>query len=127
MLQNEKLVAFVPVRDAGRARVFYHDMLGLRQVSEDRFAVVFDVGGTHLRATLVGEFQPQRFTVLGWEVPDAAAAARRLSAAGVRFERYPGMEQDELGLWSAPGGARVAWFRDPDGNVLSITQHPEAV
>lgn len=126
MLQNEKLVAFVPIRDADRTRAFYRDTLGLRLVSEDRFALVFAIDGTHLRATLVGEFQPQKFTVLGWQVADAAAAARRLSAAGVRFERYPGMEQDELGLWSAPGGARVAWFRDPDGNVLSITQHPDA-
>jgi len=127
MLQSEKLVAFVPIRDADRARAFYCATLGLRLVSEDRFALVFEIDGTPLRATLVGEFQPQRFTVLGWQVDDAAATARRLSAAGVRFERYPGMEQDELGLWSAPGGARVAWFRDPDGNVLSITQMPEAV
>jgi catechol 2,3-dioxygenase-like lactoylglutathione lyase family enzyme len=78
----------------------------------------------HLRATLVGEFEPQRFTVLGWEVADAAAMARKLADAGVKLERYPGMEQDELGVWRAPGGARVAWFRDPDGNVISITQMP---
>jgi catechol 2,3-dioxygenase-like lactoylglutathione lyase family enzyme len=124
MLRNEKLVAFVPIRDADRARAFYRDTLGLRLVSEDRFALAFDIDGTPLRATLAGEFQPQRFTVLGWEVTDAAAMARRLSAAGVHFERYPGIEQDELGLWSAPSGPRVAWFRDPDGNVLSITQMP---
>lgn len=126
MLQNEKVVAFVPIRDADRARVFYRDTLGLRLVSEDRFAVVFDANGTPLRATLAGDFQSQPFTVLGWEVANVAAAARRLSGAGVRFERFPGMEQDELGIWSAPGGARVTWFRDPDGNVLSITQMPEA-
>jgi catechol 2,3-dioxygenase-like lactoylglutathione lyase family enzyme len=126
MLQNEILVAFVPIRDADRARSFYRDTLGLRLLSEDRFALVFEIHGTPLRATLVSEFQPQRFTVLGWQVADVAAMGRRLSAAGVRFERYPGMEQDELGLWSAPSGARVAWFRDPDGNVLSITQMPDA-
>ena len=125
MAQSDKLVAFVPIHDADRARLFYRDTLGLQLVSEDRFALVFDINGTPLRATLVGEFQPQRFTVLGWQVADAAATARGLSAAGVHFERYAGMEQDELGLWSAPGGARVAWFRDPDGNVLSITQMPE--
>jgi catechol 2,3-dioxygenase-like lactoylglutathione lyase family enzyme len=125
MLENQKLVAFVPIRDADRARGFYRDTLGLRLQSEDRFALVFDAGGTPLRATLAGEFQAQRFTVLGWQVRDAAATARRLSAAGVYFERYPGMEQDELGLWSAPGGARVAWFRDPDGNILSLSEHPE--
>ncbi|HTV81294.1 MAG TPA: VOC family protein [Acidobacteriaceae bacterium] len=126
MLRSEQLVAFVPIREADRSRSFYRDTLGLRLLSEDRFALVFEINGVPLRATLVGEFQPQRFTVLGWQVSDAAAAARRLSAAGVHFERYSGMEQDELGLWSAPGGARVAWFRDPDGNVLSITQMPEA-
>ncbi len=126
MLRNEKLVAFVPVHDADRARTFYRDTLGLRLVSEDRFALVFDMNGTPLRATLVGEFQPQKFTVLGWQASDVAAAARRLSVAGVHFERFPGMEQDDLGVWSAPGGARVAWFRDPDGNLLSITQMPEA-
>ncbi len=125
MLDREKLVAFVPIRDAERARSFYGDTLGLRLLSEDRFALVFDANGVPVRATLVGDFQPQRFTVLGWEVADAAATARKLSAAGVRFERFPGMEQDELGLWSAPSGARVAWFCDPDGNVLSVTQMPE--
>lgn len=125
MLHGERLMAFVPIRDANRARSFYRDTLGLRLVDEDRFALVFEIEGVHLRATVVGEFQPQRFTVLGWQVADAAATARRLSAVGVHFERYAGMEQDELGLWSAPGGARVAWFRDPDGNVLSITQMPD--
>jgi catechol 2,3-dioxygenase-like lactoylglutathione lyase family enzyme len=126
MQRNERLVAFVPIREADRARSFYRETLGLRLVSEDRFALVFDADGVRLRATLVAQFQPQRFTVLGWQVADAAATARRLAAAGVHFERYPGMEQDELGLWSAPGGARVAWFRDPDGNVLSLTQMPDA-
>lgn len=124
MLGQEKPMAFVPIRNADRARGFYRDTLGLRLVSEDRFALVFEMPGVHLRATLVGEFEPQRFTVLGWEVADAAAMARKLADAGVKLERYPGMEQDELGVWRAPGGARVAWFRDPDGNVISITQMP---
>lgn len=124
MLQGEKLMAFVPVRDAERARAFYSDTLGLRLIGEDRFALEFDAGGVQVRATLVGDFQPQRFTVLGWQVADAEACARRLAAAGVKLERYPGMEQDELGLWRAPSGAHIAWFHDPDGNVLSITQMP---
>jgi catechol 2,3-dioxygenase-like lactoylglutathione lyase family enzyme len=124
MLRNETLMAFVPIRDADRARSFYRDTLGLRLVSEDRFALVFEIKGVHLRATLVSDFQPQRFTVLGWEVVDAADTARGLSTAGVKLERYPGLDQDELGLWQAPGGAKIAWFQDPDGNVLSITQLP---
>jgi catechol 2,3-dioxygenase-like lactoylglutathione lyase family enzyme len=124
MLSNQKLVAFVPVRNADTARAFYHGKLGLHLVMEDSFALVFEVAGVRLRATLIPDFQPQKFTVLGWEVPDADGFARQLAAAGIQFERYPGIEQDALGVWRAPGGAKVAWFRDPDGNVLSISQHP---
>lgn len=124
MLGNEKLMAFVPIRNADQARAFYRDTLGLQLLYEDAFALAFDVQGVMLRATLVGEFQPQRFTVLGWQVADAEAFARQLAAAGVALIRIPGMEQDELGVWRAPGGAKVAWFHDPDGNVLSISQMP---
>lgn len=124
MLQNQKLVAFVPVRNADTARAFYRDKLGLNLFFEDKFALVFDAGGVRLRVTLVGDFQPQKFTVLGWQVTDAEAFARQLAAAGIALERYPGLQQDELGIWTSPGGARVAWFRDPDGNILSISQHP---
>lgn len=124
MLGNQKLVAFVPVRNADSARTFYRDKLGLHLLYEDGFALAFEVAGVVLRATLIRDFQPQKFTVLGWQVPNADAFARQLSEAGIQLERYPGLQQDELGVWVAPGGAKIAWFRDPDGNILSISQHP---
>ncbi|MGI0133719.1 MAG: VOC family protein, partial [Candidatus Micrarchaeaceae archaeon] len=119
-----RLMAFIPVSNADKARSFYRDTLGLRLISEDPFALVFDVEGMMLRATLISDFTPQPFTVLGWQVPDAATAARTLSAAGISLVRFPGMNHDEDGLWHAPGGAIVGWFKDPDGNVLSISQLP---
>ncbi|MGC2299749.1 MAG: VOC family protein [Acidobacteriaceae bacterium] len=124
MLGNQKIVSFVPIRDAARARAFYRDILGLRLLAEDNFALLFEVEGVHLRATLVGKFQPQPFTVLGWSVADAAETARKLNSAGISCERFPPLDQDELGLWRAPGGAHIAWFKDPDGNILSISQLP---
>ncbi len=122
-LANQDIEAFVGVSDAGRAKAFYHDTLGLPLVSEELpFALVFDANGVMLRVTLVKDLNPSHFTVLGWRVPDIAVAVKALSEAGVRFERYQGMPQDELGIWSSPGGAKVAWFKDPDGNTLSLTQ-----
>ena len=122
-LGGHPIVAFVATTDAERARTFYRDTLGLKLASDELpFALVFDAGGIMLRVTLVREIKPAPYTVLGWHVPDAAAAARRLAAAGVRLQRYEGLNQDELGIWHAPSGAQVAWFRDPDGNTLSITQ-----
>jgi catechol 2,3-dioxygenase-like lactoylglutathione lyase family enzyme len=123
VLRQAKLVAFTAVSDAARARAFYRDVLGLKLISEDGFAIVFDAHGTTLRVSLVKEVVAAPYTVLGWGVADIAAAVKGLSAAGVQFERYPWMEQDDLGIWSAPGGARVAWFKDPDGNLLSVSQH----
>lgn len=124
MLESCKLVGFVGVRDAERARAFYRDTLGLTLVEEELpFALVFDCLGTQLRVTLVHEVVAAPYTVLGWAVNDITATARRLAASGVKFQRYPQMQQDELGIWNAPGGARVAWFQDPDGNLLSISQH----
>lgn len=123
MLGSRKIMAFVSTRDAGRAKTFYRDTLGLRLVSEELpFALVFDAHGTMLRVTIVQEVSVAKYTVLGWEVPDIAATAKDMRKAGVKFERFAGMNQDELGVWKAPGGARVAWFKDPDGNLLSITQ-----
>lgn len=124
MLENQKLVAFVPVRNADTARAFYRDKLGLYLLYEDGFALAFEVAGVMLRATIIRDFQPQKFTVLGWQVPNADAFARQLAAAGIQLEHYPGLQQDDLGVWTAPGGAKIAWFRDPDGNILSISQHP---
>jgi catechol 2,3-dioxygenase-like lactoylglutathione lyase family enzyme len=122
MLNNEKIMSFVGVSDADKARAFYRDTLGLTMLYEDGFALVFDVGGTMLRVTLVGEVHPQPYTVLGWQVADAAATTRALASAGVKAERYSHVPQDEDGIWTAPGGAKIAWFKDPDGNTLSIAQ-----
>jgi len=122
-LSNQKIIGFVATRDPDRAKRFYCDTLGLPLVSEELpFALVFDAHGTMLRVTVVKEVSPRGYTVLGWQVPDIVAAASALSRAGVQFERYPGMKQDELGVWSSPRGAKVAWFKDPDGNTLSISQ-----
>lgn len=123
-LADQSIVGFIAASDAERAKKFYGDTLGLPLVSEELpFALVFDAHGTMLRVTMVKEVAPAGYTVLGWRVPDIAVAAKALAAARVWFERYEWMQQDELGIWAAPGGAKVAWFKDPDGNTLSISQH----
>ena len=123
MLATSRLIAFIPTRDADRASAFYETALGLRFVSDDAFALVFDANGTMLRIVRVGNFTPFPFTLLGWEVADIEAAVADLASQGIQFLRFPGMEQSTTGIWSAPGGAKVAWFKDPDGNTLSISQH----
>ena len=116
-------MAFVGVRDAARAKKFYRDTLGLRLASEELpFALVFDVQGTMLRVTIVADVATAQYTVLGWQVADVAATVKGLQKAGVAFQRYKGIKQDELGIWKSPSGARIAWFQDPDGNLLSLTQ-----
>jgi catechol 2,3-dioxygenase-like lactoylglutathione lyase family enzyme len=122
MLQSAKIVAFVGTRDAARAKAFYRDTLGLSLVEENSFATVFDSNGIMLRVANVREMNPAQYTVLGWDVPDISAAVRALIAKGVLFARYPGMTQDQDAVWTAPSGARIAWFPDPDGNMLSLTQ-----
>ena len=124
MLTNAKLTAFAATTDAARARTFYGDVLGLALRSEDDFALSFDSGGVELRVQKVERFTPQPFTVLGWQVTDVADLARRLAAHGVSMERYPWLEQDAQGIWSAPSGARIAWFKDPEGNLLSVAEYP---
>jgi catechol 2,3-dioxygenase-like lactoylglutathione lyase family enzyme len=121
MLGSAELVAFIATTDAQRARAFYEGTLGLRFVSDDGFALVFDANGTTLRVQKVESVTAARGTVLGWKVPDNAAAVRELAGRGVAFERFPGMEQDEAGIWTTPGG-KVAWFKDPDGHLLSLSQ-----
>ncbi len=124
-LGSSRIVAFVGITNAERAKIFYHETLGLPLVSEDGFALVFDANGTMLRVSIVREVLPAQYTVLGWEVTDIGATAKHLRDAGVTFERYAFLtDQDSHGIWTAPGGARVAWFKDPDGNILSVSQHP---
>ena len=122
MLAASDLVGFIATTDPERAGAFYGDTLGLACLEQTPFAWVFDANGTTLRITRVDELTPAPFTVLGWRVDDIEQMVGSLHANGVRFERFPGMDQDDLGIWTTPGGDRVAWFKDPDGNVLSLTQ-----
>lgn len=126
MLDPAKLVAFVPTSDFDKARGFYEGVLGLMFVSQDPFALVMEANGTTLRIAKVGKFTPAQFTVLGWQVNDIKGAVRSLSGKGAKFERFPGMEQDELGIWTSPSTDKVAWFKDPDGNILSLTESTQA-
>jgi predicted enzyme related to lactoylglutathione lyase len=109
-------------RDGVRARAFYETMLGLTIKSDDDFAIAVDANGTELRIQKVGSFTPHPFTALGWAVPDIAASVDTLAMRGVSFEKFAGLDQDRRGIWRAPSGAQVAWFKDPDGNLLSLTQ-----
>ena len=122
MLESSDLVAFVAATDLRRARAFYEQKLGLRVLEHNDFACVLDANGTMLRVTQVPEVARAGYTVLGWRVRDIAASVRDLAGRGVTFLRYDGMSQDQDGIWTAPSGARVAWFADPDENTLSLTQ-----
>ena len=122
MLSFTKIMAFVPTKDARQARTFYEEVLGMGFVSADQFALVLDAKGITVRVAVVQEFQPQPFTIVGWEVADIKKEVAGLQAKGIRFEKYGMKGQDEQGVWSSPSGAKVAWFKDPDGNVLSLTQ-----
>jgi catechol 2,3-dioxygenase-like lactoylglutathione lyase family enzyme len=120
------IVGFVSIVDVSRALAFYRDTLGLRLLMEEPpFALVFDANGIMIRLGMAKEIAPAHGTVLGWQVPEIGAVVKDLGQAGVQFERFDGMDQDELGIWTSPTGAKVAWFKDPDGNILSISEHPE--
>jgi predicted enzyme related to lactoylglutathione lyase len=122
ILEGAKPVAIICTSDRTRAAKFYRDTLGLRWKLEDDYAVVFDVAGIDLRVSTVPDFTPHEHTVLGFSVPDVAAAVKALHKKGVTCNTYQGFNQDELGIFSLPNSAlRVAWFNDPDGNVLSVT------
>ena len=114
-------VTFLPTTDGDAARAFYEGVLGLTFVEDQGFALVFDLGGTPLRITRVESFTPQPFTVLGWAVDDLEGTIRGLTDRGVQFERFAQLEQDDLGIWTSPGGTRVAWCRDPDGNTIGLS------
>lgn len=114
-------MAFIPVSDLTTARSFYGEILGLEVEGENPFAVTLNSGGTMLRLTQVENHQPQPFTIAGWDVPDISTTVEDLVSRGVSFTRFDGMDQDQRGIWTTPGGDQVAWFKDPDGNTLSIT------
>jgi catechol 2,3-dioxygenase-like lactoylglutathione lyase family enzyme len=119
------LIGFIPTRDGDAARDFYEKKVGLRFISDDQFALVFQSGENMIRISRAGSFTPAPFTILGWQSSNIERDVRDMSARGITFERFDYMgPQDELGIWAAPGGgAKVAWFKDPDGNTLSISQH----
>jgi catechol 2,3-dioxygenase-like lactoylglutathione lyase family enzyme len=119
-LGEARVVSFVGVSDLDAAERFYGGVLGLTLADQRPFALVADTAATQLRITLVGEVRVAPYTVLGWQVADLEGEIDRLVAGGVTFNRYDGMEQDGRGIWTAPGGARIAWFHDPDGNNLSL-------
>jgi catechol 2,3-dioxygenase-like lactoylglutathione lyase family enzyme len=123
MLATASPIAFIPTSDADRARPFYETSLRLPFLSDDGFALNFETGGILLRVVRVGEFSPNIFTIFGWDVPDVEAAVAELSSHGVQFLHIHGMNQSASGIWTAPSGAKVAWFKDPDGNTLSVSQH----
>ena len=127
-LGGSDVITFAPTTNLAKARAFYEGVLGLRLVADEKpFALVFDANGTMLRVTPVQELQPQPFTILGWSVADIESTADRLAAAGAEFQRYKGVnDSDPRGIWNSPSGARVAWFKDPDGNVLSVTEFPKS-
>lgn len=123
MLGSTNIIAFVPIKDSQKSRAFYEGILGLRFVKDDGFALVLEANGIMVRAAKMKDFIPAQFTVLGWEVSNIESVVRELSKNGIHFEIYGFFKQDDLGIWTAPTGDKVAWFKDPDGNTLSVSQH----
>src|SRR5271157_5556971 len=123
MTKLSTMVGFVVTTDPAAAHKFYTEVLGFRLLTDDPFALAFDANGAMLRVGKAKQFTPAPNTVLGWEVEDISLAASELEARGVTFERYANMKPDEQGIFAFPNGDKVAWFKDPEGNVLSISQH----
>jgi catechol 2,3-dioxygenase-like lactoylglutathione lyase family enzyme len=123
MLGAINIVAFVPTKDSEKSRSFYEGVLGLRFVKDDGFARVLDANGIMVRVSKAPEFKPAQFTILGWQVSGIEKVVTALQEKGVHFERFGFFEQDKLGIWTAPTGDKVAWFKDPDGNILSVSEH----
>ena len=120
--EDARPVSFLSITDRDRASRFFQETLGLKLAGDEAFALVFDLGDVSLRLTIVDRLTPQPFTVFGWQVHDIERTVRGLLASGVVFERYEALEQDDLSVWTSPSGARIAWFKDPDGNILSVSQ-----
>jgi catechol 2,3-dioxygenase-like lactoylglutathione lyase family enzyme len=123
MFDSAKMVGFVPTMDYDKSRDFYVGKLGFQFVSLDQYALVVSVGGHRIRIAKVPNFKPLQGTILGWEVQDIENAVHWLRERGVNAEKYPFVQDQNLGIWTTPNGDRVAWFKDPDGNVLSVSQH----
>jgi catechol 2,3-dioxygenase-like lactoylglutathione lyase family enzyme len=124
ILENNELVAFLATTQPEKSRAYYCEVLGLRFEEDSPFALVFRAANATLRIQKVQAFTPLPFTALGWKVEDVRGMAKLLLAKGVKIERFEGMTQDDLGVWLSPSGAKICWFKDPDGNVLSLTQFP---
>ena len=124
MLSSASIMAFVATKNSDKAKAFYQDTLKLKLTTDDPFALVFDANGIMLRLSKVKELTPAPFTVLGWKVANIAAEMRELKGRGVAFEFFKGFQHDDPGVWTSPSGAKVAWFKDPDGNLLSLTEFP---
>lgn len=126
MIKLDRMVGFVMTAKPEEAKRFYGDVLGFRFVKDDGFAIVFDAHGTVLRLAKVQTHTPAMGTTLGWQVADVTTVVSELTAAGVKFERYEFMQPNAQGIVTFPGGDKVAWFKDPDGNILSVSQHVAA-
>lgn len=124
MITETKITAFLPTTKPKLSKQFYKNTLGLEMISEDDFALEFKANGTLLRITVVDKFTPHSFTVLGFKIHDIKTQIISLNNKGVKFEKYDYFDQDELGIWTSPHQAKVAWFKDPDGNLISLTQYP---
>jgi catechol 2,3-dioxygenase-like lactoylglutathione lyase family enzyme len=122
MLPSTHIIAFAATANPERARDSYQKALGLKLVSEDPFAIVFDANGVMFRLQKVRKVVQTGYTMLGWQVKEIRAEIENLAGKGVQFERFEGMGQDERGIWTSPSGAKIAWFKDPDGNILSLTE-----
>lgn len=122
MLNQGRVLTFVPVSDVDRAMHFYSDVLGLVVTDCSDSYCALDAGGVTIRLTLVVDRPAVEHTIVGWSVPDLNTIAAELVERGLTFHRYDGMDQDQYGAWVAPNGDHIAWFSDPDGNILSLTQ-----
>jgi hypothetical protein len=122
MLGKYALMAFVATAEPATGRAFYEGQLGLPVTSVDDYGVMYNAGGVTLRMSFVRELHPAPYSILSWMVTDIGAVIAGLKARGVVFEVYEGMGQDDSGVWTAPGGTKVAWFKDPGGNLLSLSE-----
>jgi catechol 2,3-dioxygenase-like lactoylglutathione lyase family enzyme len=123
MLALAKMIGFIPTTDYDKARAFYEGKLGFKFLSLDQFALVMSIGGHMIRISKIPNFKPVQGTILGWEVANIESAAAWLCDRGVPPEKYPFAQDQTLGIWTTPDGSKVAWFKDPDGNILSVSQH----